>query len=385
MRNTKWKKMAAAVATGMLVASTMMTAMAAETTNIVKPATAEKKFTFDKVLTLEENVVVPDETFIFSIAPITDTEIKNAGTDTVRIEKGLDGATIQNPSFSSADIATENKVTKQVEVSFSSITFENPGIYRYVITETGNRDGMKYATNKAESATENKFYLDVYVLNNSNNTGFEYQYVLHKTDSNSTSLEDTEKIDKIENEYVTSNLTVTKEVTGNQGDRNKKFEFTITVYGDKAGEQYKVKVGDGFVAQNLQCAETAENEKYKATGKYEITHDQSIVIYGLSENDTYVVTETDYATEGYTTSWSRTGNGDNADSSDAGTHVITTETSTGVSTAIGTTDDAITFTNDKSVTTPTGIALTIAPYAVMVIVAAGLAFVFLRKKRTIEE
>ena len=48
-------------------------------------------------------------------------------------------------------------------------------------------------------------------------------------------------------------------------------------------------------------------------------------------------------------------------------------------------DDAVTYTNTKEVTTPTGIMMDMAPYMLMVLAAAVMAVVFLRRKNTQED
>ena len=42
--------------------------------------------------------------------------------------------------------------------------------------------------------------------------------------------------------------------------------------------------------------------------------------------------------------------------------------------------DTVTITNDKSVGTPTGVIMNVAPYVLMVALAGGIAFFFLRRK-----
>lgn len=93
---------------------------------------------------------------------------------------------------------------------------------------------------------------------------------------------------------------IKKTVTGNQGNKNKEFSFTVTIDGDdtdKAGkEKYKAvktpKTGDPEI-MHITDEEAAT---------FTLMDGETLHIYGLSENDEYTVTEADYSTEGYTTS-----------------------------------------------------------------------------------
>ena len=89
---------------------------------------------------------------------------------------------------------------------------------------------------------------------------------------------------------------------------------------------------------------------------------ETLHIYGLSEKDTYTVTETDYSTEGYTT----TVNGTKGHS---GTGNLTED------------NVEVVFENNKYVTPATGVAMTFAPYVLLVAAAGGLGAVVLGKKK----
>ena len=85
---------------------------------------------------------------------------------------------------------------------------------------------------------------------------------------------------------------------------------------------------------------------------------ETLHIYGLSENDEYTVTETDYSAEGYTTTVP-----DNAKGK------LTKD------------ETMVEFINDKNVGPATGVAMTFAPYVLLVAAAGGLGAVVLGKKK----
>lgn len=83
-------------------------------------------------------------------------------------------------------------------------------------------------------------------------------------------------------------LVVSKTVTGNAGDKTKKFDFTITF--DAAGD-FKY-TGDGVAA----------NSTIRSGDTVLLAHGESITIAGLPKDTSYEVIEGDYSKDGYTTS-----------------------------------------------------------------------------------
>lgn len=134
----------------------------------------------------------------------------------------------------------------------------------------------------------------------------------------------------ITNKYKIKELKVTvkKEVNGNMGDTNQEFSFNNDDFKLKNGQkkEFKVKYGEAFT-----------------------------------------VTETDANKNGYTTSYKV----DDGDAKDGGTCTIEAIKA----------DTTIIFTNKKQINPPNGIITTIAPYAIMVVLAAGAAVYFVYSRR----
>lgn len=290
--------------------------------------------TITKTLTKDTNAYAPATSFSFTVAT-GDAGTYNDGTNEYVVYAGVGTPTVGNPiTFTPAasDIG-QTALTGTTTISFANVTFQAPGIYHYTVTETaGSYDGITYDTTTKD--------LYVYVVNGTNGLEIEGA-VLRDT---------TGKSDGFTNAYATGDLTITKTVTGNQGDKNKDFSFTVKVDG-AAGEQYKIVVNNGTAAVLTSGTETTIT----------LQHGQSAVIYGLSANDAYTVTETNYSSDGYTTT------------------ITGADTSNGL-VATGKGADTITYTNDKNVGTPTGVLMNIAPYAIMIVLAGVCAVLFLRKK-----
>ena len=105
------------------------------------------------------------------------------------------------------------------------------------------------------------------------------------------------------------------------------------------------------------------------TKTYYLKDDQSIVIQGLTANTSYTITETNYSTDGYTTSYVLDG-GDSTDSNTTDAQTMRAASHT------------ITFTNTKNGIVPTGILLETAPYVILgAVVLAGFVVLFATRRR----
>lgn len=174
---------------------------------------------FDKYLILDEHAAVPNVEFNYTIegtdgktaAPGTTMEvIKTTGTTMPKMYQSTlyadaaaaaaagkvnkitfvptDTKTVsgdQSPSDWATVLEGEAFVKKSMRVDFSEITFDEPGIYRYKITESETTNpaiqGMEFDT---QSTKKDRIrYLDVYVTDNSGVLAIS-SYVLHENDSN---------------------------------------------------------------------------------------------------------------------------------------------------------------------------------------------------------
>ena len=236
-----------------------------------------------------------------------------------------------------------------MSVSLVTSRFAAPGIYRYKITQTPPElDGL--------NVVYKELFLDVYVENG--NSG-----LVAKGCTLSTAAGSGSKISGFENKYVTHKLTITKVVAGNQGDKNKDFEFTVTIKGAD-GETYKYgTVKNGVTTMNKTTTKSG------ATFTETLKHGESVIVYGLSSEDKFAVTEADYHGDGYKTSY-KIGDGTNS-----------TEGSSIAEEAIGAYDTTVIFTNTKDATVPTDVIRTVAPYVAIVAFAAVMGVVFFRPRR----
>lgn len=420
-------KIGAALLAGVMTAAMALPAFAATTYTPV----AGTSCNFNKYLIMDAGDSVPNATFSFTVAPgnarsadtsdnakmqvlagvgtPTIADITFAPTDTTATAAGsnIDVARTQQDRTGTAGTDTvqldsgEKYATKQATVSFSGITFDEPGIYRYIITETASAE---HAAAGIIHDTDVDRVLDVYVTDDGNGALVVSGYVLH-TDDNDVVINTTmgsadvaeagaaleDKTDGFTNEYTTKDLVFKKEVTGNQASRDKWFEFTVTATNVNDADKYVVSLADdndanttdgnadatsGTTAATIAANQGKTNPtevtgaQLKAGVKFYLQHGQSIAIRGLALNAGYTVTENkeDYkqtasAVEGYT---------------DATTGVIGTVA--GENKAVKTS-----YKNERTGIIPTGVAVTVAPFAVIALLGGARLVSLGRKKKEDED
>ena len=393
--------MVSLMAIALLTSFTALNAFAATTVN-------GSSVNFTKYLVVDEDVNIPNATIGFTIEPGTAV---NATASTMAVYSGPAGATVGSVTFAPTDtvyttvqtgddvtLATGKKYAKQTAtVNLTGVTFTEPGIYRYNLTENNPSD-------TAIGKDTRTLYLDVYVTSDNAGNLTVSSTVLHtnaaaparNADSGSADVatDGTAVADKttgFTNTYPTQKLTFSKDVAGNQASRDKYFAFTLNITGVTAGNQYTVDLSDAdaSIAANPNAATTAITAAVTQpatltvpAGATEITqvfylkHSQSISVLGLPEGASYSVTE---AEEDYTPAVVVTGD---VDANDVNEATITVNHQ-----ASGTIDDNDTnitaaFTNTRDGIIPTGVIMTVAPFAIgFCLFGAVIIFVISRRRR----
>lgn len=360
------KKMVTTVLAGVMVMSMGMNAFAAVT-----------EFDLKKVVETDGNTYAPNETFTFNVSPgaaipsQTITWTNAAGesvTNTDTVYAGLeDGLSIPNGIVFTPDTTKNTAAAYEgtTKVTVKTSVFENkPGVYHYVVSEAIPVEAERYEGIKYDNSQKDIF---VYVT-----TTGGVESVICVENGQKKDLVFTNDYGKNGNNDndSTHDITVTKEVKGNQGDLQKEFKFNVNVTPATTGEKYKVVKVDDNGETPLKALPLDDGTSLEVSLK----NGESVRIYGLSASDEYSIVEQNYGTDegstndGYTTTAAST----------VGDVTIVDNGSAGKLTVDG---SAATVTNTKQITTPTGIILTFAPYILMVAAAGVLAVMFLRKKR----
>ena len=401
---------------------------------------------FEKYLSMKKEATVPNVSFGLQVETISDEEVKPATNSTLAVLKGPDTAekhikfksgvtdvTVAEDTkkasvaFSSNDTTEseetkgakstcfrtptgtdEKYATKTVTLDLSDVTFDEPGVYRYKITEVENAHVAGVSDD-----TNNVRYLDVYVKNVDDNTSknLEIQgYYIHTGDDAPVTgtADSSKKSTGFGNYYDTNDLAFRKSVTGNQGSKDKYFKITVALDNPDGltvddsdtfmldGEWDKEPSSNSatiYDVDDMIEANNRDNISYKdlkAGFSFYLHDEQRIEIQGIPSGLGYTITETP---EDYLPSAAMDQNGDiktNDKGENEGIDIIENDDQgknslSSVSDTFLKSDAAVIFTNDRAGNIPTGVLMSVAGSAA--IAAIGIAGIFagsfyLKKKRS---
>ena len=367
-----------------------------------------KTTTFDKFLVMDNQANVPNATFTYAVtagnAKAYDVDGKKfqvlAGVDADKITMAGVGtntantiaytpadttANDENTMVKNYDKTTEKYALKTATLNFSKVQFTEPGVYRYIITESGTNQAitndadltrvLDVYVNDASTETEKKLTIAGYVLHSNEN---DERDVAAGENAGSTGTYVATKSQGFTNEYDTSDLTFKKEVAGNQASHDKYFKFTVKITDAVKGTVYTVDVTGADDQSKTNAATIAENagkENVKTmtvgadgtiSQDFYLQHGQEIKIQGIAKDTKYDVTEEkeDYKSEakavtGYT--------------DDVSGKIVSTDLKTS-------------YKNTRDGVIPTGVIMTVAPFAAVTLLgAAGMVTIKMRKKEDDEE
>lgn len=426
------------LATAMLASLTAVPAMAVanpigsgDNMGIVDSDSDIDAFTMKKNLYKPEKVYAPNLTFEFTVSP-TDPAPDEVATGTtsnnqnvqIPVSKGEEGGVVGATTAGTTGKAvfspekdynaTDNVendggigqelISENVTFTVDNTKFTHAGVYKYTITETqfnpaaavyDEFEDIKFDTvltrvlyvyveeNDDTNEGADPYIVTGIVMKNGNNKddGFDNGYFKDPDGNNETPHE----------------LFVQKEVTGAMGNKSEEFAFTIEING-AAGEKYYAVVEElgangAWTETTTIYTITSDDEAMSFTLK----HNQRLHVYGLSDTDTYTVVEktaTGYVTtvNGYIVETSEDGKLTPNDDGDGYKNTELTSTLQVTNTFKGTLghtqannapeikDVTVLYENNREAVSPTGIVTNVAPYALLVVIAAAGCFVFLRKR-----
>lgn len=395
----------------------------------------------------QQNTNSPAETFTFTIERYG---LWNVGED----GKGKAKYNEDNmPTFSNSNTITADKSAagttsaNKPSVQLTVPTYEAVGDYWYKVTEMDNNTaGVIYGTNDSETedtksangAHKRVYYIHVQVTNAATKGKYIRTVTLHKTapgtdvttnaeyenwykDNNTNMLgQNDKKVADIQNKYYAGSLNITKEVTGNAGDKNELFQVTVTFkneskanmksdityenFYDNDGNQTKAAASLGWEdtvgTSDTATTHTEETKKVEFYVKDGTTVTFNNIPYGV----TYEITETQPRYDKYTHSFhykaytDGKSNQDNAvtfDNVSLAADAVIGEATSGTAAAkwnaakatgsISDDSDTITITNNKTSVIDIGVMISDAPYVALLLLIGIVVVVFIRKKSIIEE
>ena len=352
--------------------------------------------TFKKYLVVDKYADIPGTDFSFTIKAAADSDISQtegqlevyAGPDADKVKIGMNGKTIFVPGQSTTAGTETDGIVKdinkkyavnEVTVDFSRISFDQPGIYRYIITEAAQPEGSLFTNDEVPTRT-----LDVYIQDNKGKLQVQ-GYVMYK---------DSVKSDGFINSYMTYELTAGKQVTGNQGSKDKYFKYTITLTGNDIEEdRFYTVLGEGYDAEPEKTGSTTytnmeqpadadgidgngiqvKGSTLKSGLVVYLKHGQYIKIAGIPSGTEYEVAEDK---ENYTSTAS------SADNTVTFSSIEAKDSVKGILDS----DKVVGFKNKKESVIPTGIILSVAPWIILgVVVVAGIIFFAVRSRKKYDE
>lgn len=424
-------------AAGALLAGAIVLTMSAASAFATTPAaySPDANITVNKTLTTQQSGIWPDTTaFTFKLeavgytagpaslsSPYTTYDATNlpmpaasAGVNTAAaLADGAMAETITVNPFTKPSGAT----TETVGATTGNAAYTQAGVYTYKVTEIIPADAAK---EPGVTYDGNVYFMNVYVtnvlnddgtpllgtnglpaVNVSNITAFkatngatdpmaaDFGGVAANADASDAKTSITTPLAadgavrniaySFANDYTTTDLVVTKKVTGTMADPNKEFGFALALtnsLGASDARSYNYQVytmgADGIKGNTDDAAVAGKAGALSDGGTFTLKHNEYIVVTGLATGEKATVTEND-ATDYTTTIVNKNGT-----AADAAVTAKTVGEKT-LSTDAGAVNQQD-FVNNKEAVSPTGIALEGIPF-VLVASAAGIALFFMIRKR----
>ena len=359
---------------------------------------SDTSMSFDTYLVMDKEANVPSATFSYSVSAgiasgdilagvnASDVTVTGTSANTVKFTTSDSAVTGSNSAVKNYNSSAQKYAKKTVSVDFSGCTFNEAGTYRYVITESGSNQGVTIDSNVKRT-------VDVYVVNDGEpiteehvvcgGCGMDFGMGPEADDAAGEHLveadffgpcqnysvktvtvyptaisgyimyDGTTKSSGFTNTYDTSNLTFRKEVSGNQASYNKYFPFTVKITNAVAGTIYDVDLSNAETNPNgnTNPSKLTVGSNGTVSQTFYLKHGQEIKINGIAKSSKYTVTE------------------------DAGDY---TSTAAGVTNYTGATSGTIasadvktSYLNTKNGVVPTGIAMNVAPFAMVALVGCA--------------
>ena len=370
----------------------------------------EKTTTFDKYLVMDEQAEVPNASFTYAVtagaakaydvagkkfavlAGVDADKVTMAGVGTktagtITYKPGDETLNDANALVKDYDNLTEKYAKKTATLDFSKCRFTEPGIYRYIVTESGTNQAVTndadatrvvdVYVNDASGEGENKLTIAGYVLHSSADEDITLGENNGSTDTNVAS-----KSQGFTNSYDTSDILISKMVSGNQASRDKYFEFTVNITDAVPGTVYDVDLSRADATTKTNAATITANEGKTnpatltvgadgtVTQKFYLAHNQAIVIQGVAKDSKYKVTENaeDYKSTPADAIDNTEGRGDATSGTVASQNIRTG------------------YMNTRDGVIPTGVIMTVAPFAAVTLLGgAGAVTMIMKKKKSEEE
>jgi len=350
-----------------------------------------------KELRIANGVTAParEYQFVFSLKKVAETDISSENTAYDLIKQ----LTYETTDYTTIRTSTTGSIIEEVPVLDDSVIFPHAGEYIYEVVETATpvTPGLTYSTTKYE--------VRVYVKNRTvlPEGTFIYAVTVQEVDDDRKPVEGSTKVDPTPTEEGGGNdfrfintyekdteLTISKTVTGEYGDRTRKFNFPMTIKAASTVDTTTLQpyIGTVYDATNNPTGVTVSVTANNPTPTViQLAHGESIK-FDLPAGTVYTLTED--GTLGYKAQLSLVEN-DVPVASQTTTNVGDTliakgngdPDETGLTPMIlaGEGTNTATFTNAYTAPSVTGIIINNLPYIILIAVALIGFVLFLMGKR----
>lgn len=283
----------------------------------------------------------PAETFAFTFANGTLTYGEDSSVTVPALS--------QVSTTFSEEAATTSGLSKSFALGLERVNWPSVGIYTYDIAEVkGSTAGVTYDSNV--------YKMDV-LVEFVNGVRKPVQVTFYDASRPS------EKKTAFTNLYSAGSLAVTKEVTGNMGEKNKDFSVDVTFHAPQ-GEVVKSTIS--YVDDSEEYSITADDwSNGSCTVTIDLKDSETVTFENIPYGVTYAVVEDDYTSTEY----------------DAAVYTESNGTANDGNGTIQAASDSVKITNNKEIGISTGIVMDIAPYIIVLFAAAAGLIVFLNRKR----
>jgi hypothetical protein len=258
-----------------------------EDTPKVQLGVDNNSITFDKKIYADEGENVPYVTIAYDLSPRTTitNEEKAAfaanGYDNVVAGKG--GLTASATTFTNNSLVQGQNYfeeTSRIDASSLLTGLTKPTVFTYTLEEDVPEAAKGFITTDTDKGTTRKLNIYVGYKDDAAEKAGTLS-VLYAT----LAQENGTKAVGFENNYDTQAIHLTKKVTGNQGDKTKKFTFTVNI-----ANQYS-KVTASGTKTNLDTSKLTPNDSHNVSFSVDLANDETLDLTGLSKGATYTVTE----------------------------------------------------------------------------------------------
>ncbi|MCR4702826.1 MAG: hypothetical protein K5665_04070 [Saccharofermentans sp.] len=367
-------------------------------------------------------VNAPNITYNYAIAPGTAGKIITDDTTpdsvTAQTKAGPAAAvslSASSISWTNADTLTTSAGgtanTKTLQINVDPTAFSGPGVYRYVITETVGGGLTKAACGVIDGGISDTRYLDIYVRDPKTGeaAGLKvYGYVLFQNDNDinakaaATAADAEAKAGKTEgfvattdpadttntltaDAYYTYNLKVGKTLVNDSGNTANQFPFTVTFTNGTITQNIDL-ISDVSDSSKATLAEVAAATITSLATTPTIADGAYVTYTGIPCGTAVTIYETNnVATAAYTSVGEITVGKLTGDADAASKLINVNVASNNVEIVAGAADAAgtsreVTFTNTFALISPTGVAMAVLPFVIMLVFGLGFMAVATKKK-----